>query len=623
MFDGIKHLLVLLFLAGVVLGGGADAPVSLQRTTARLTTSAFDESEMRRFFEQIFSQRRGTSGQVSGYGVVSAELEQPPLTEKNRHSALLHWESDLVVSSSDAGAYVFSSSQPGAPWAVFLNGQCRGGWQNGTPEAVQLSEGIHRLQFLAVQNNGAAVPGLKVMKKEGDASREHPLTLRAVPELPFVRLETAPAELQKYLAGWKLDARYHFLATDRYLDYCRKSDETALPEGECYYRSIDGARQKLPASGEWFVDGREGMGLEWESPEKKEVFAAAPSWPLAVPVYIRISLGAAPLFLSAKAPLEIRIYQAWPEVMPDSLKAAWKLRCRQYDAKGELLSNELVSTEYHPELDISLPLASSAHLLSWQPEIGGIPAAKAVELRIVCPGNFPENPAICGNQLLVSGRRAVLRCDPLQERTSGGGRKRTVSEVPMKLYYFDDGLGNTYNASKGASGVRQTTRSFLRMKGFSAGRILLPEIPGAEPELQSIAAFAKLLNMRPEMAVLNLGERELKDGRTPLVWCQQLLFYAQACLAVGIEPMLLTYPEMPGIEQAVSRQTALLIKELGLILEVPVVDLYSMRILDDVNTRTWFEDAVAGHQAVNRQGKQWLADKVIETLLTISEKTAF
>ena len=98
------------------------------------------------------------------------------------------------------------------------------------------------------------------------------------------------------------------------------------------------------------------------------------------------------------------------------------------------------------------------------------------------------------------------------------------------------------------------------------------------------------------MAVLNLGKRELKDGRTPLAWCQQLLFYAQACLAVGIEPMLLTYPEMPGIEQAVSRQTALLIKELGLILEVPVVDLYSMRILDDVNPRTWFEDAVAGHQ---------------------------
>lgn len=248
-------------------------------------------------------------------------------------------------------------------------------------------------------------------------------------------------------------------------------------KGNVFINSTDGSRQKLPASGEWFVDGREGMGLEWESPEKKEVFAAAPSWPLAVPVYIRISLGAAPLFLSAKAPLEIRIYQTWPEVMPDSLKAAWKLRCRQYDAKGELLSNELVSTEYHSELDISLPLASSAHLLSWQPEIGGIPAAKAVELRIVRPGNFPENPAICGNQLLVSGRRAVLRCDPLQERTSGGGRKRTVSEVPMKLYYFDDGLGNTYNASKGASGVRQTTRSFLRMKGFSAGRILLPEIP--------------------------------------------------------------------------------------------------------------------------------------------------
>jgi hypothetical protein len=209
----------------------------------------------------------------------------------------------------------------------------------------------------------------------------------------------------------------------------------------------------------------------------------------------------------------------------------------------------------------------------------------------------------------------VLQCDPLQERAPGVERERAEPEMPMKLYYFDDGLGNTHNADKRTSGTRRTTRLFQQMEGFSAGRILLPEIPGTEPELQSIAAFAKLLNMRPEMAVLNLGEQELKDGRTPLTWCRQLLFYAQTCLAAGIEPVLLAYPEIPGIEPAVSRQTALLIKELGLILGVPVVDLYSMRILEEVNTRTWFEDAVAGHQTINQQGKQWLADKVIETLL--------
>lgn len=611
MIKAIKQVFVLLFLAGVVLGGTADAPVSLQRTTARLTTSAFDEGEMRRFFEQIFSQRRGVRGHVSGFGVVSPELERPALTEKNRLSALLHWESDLVCSESEAGVYVFASSQPDAPWAVFLNGQYCGGWQNGTSEGVQLAEGIQRLQFLAVQNNGASVPELKLMKKEGDSLKEQPLTLRALPEAPFVRLETAPAALQKYVASWQLNGRYHFLATDRYLDCYQKSDETALKEGECFYRSNDGRRQKLPVFGELFVDGRKGMSLEWEGAAQREVFPAAPAWPLAVPVQIRVSLGSAPLILSAKEPLNIRIHQTWPEVLPDYLKAAWKLRCCQYDEKGVLLSNELVSIEYQPELDCVLPLASSVHLLSWQPEIGGIPAANSAELQIVRPGNFPENPEIRGNHLLLSGRRAVLQCNPLRERVSGGLKERAVSGVPVKLYYFDDGLGNTHNESKGAADSQRSARWFQQLKGFSAGRILLPELPGAEPELQSIAAFASLLNMRPEGVVLNLGERELKAGRTPLAWCRQLLFYAQTSLAAGIEPILLAYPEMPGIEAAVSRQSALLIKELGLTLGVAVADLYSQRILEEVDTQAWF----AGHQAVSRQGKEWLAEKVMETLL--------
>ncbi len=614
MIDGIKHFLVLLFLAGVVIGSSADAPVSLQRTTARLTTSAFDEGEMRRFFEQIFSQRRGTRGQVSGYGVVSAELERPALTEKNRLSALLHWESDLVCSESDAGAYVFGSTQAEAPWAVFLNGKYCGGWQKGASELVQLAGGIHRLQFLAVQNNGAGVPGLKFMKKEGDSLKDHPLTLQRVPEAAFVRMENASDALQKYVSAWQLNGRYHFLATDRYLDCYQKSDETALSEGDCFDRSNAGLRQKLPVFGELFVDGRAGMSLEWEGAAQKEVFPAAPAWPLAVPVHIRVSLGATPLFLSAKEPLKTQIHQAWPEVLPDSLKAAWKLRCRQYDTKGTLLSDELVSTEYQSDVDCKLTLARNANLISWQAEIGGIPAAKAVELQILRPGTFPENPEIRGNQLLLSGRGAVLQCDPLRTRASVGQRQRAVPEAPVKLYYFDDGLGNTRTESKRTQGTWHASQVFQQMKGFSAGRILLPEIPGAEAELQSIVAFARLLNMRPEMAILNLGERELKAGRTPLDWCRQLLFYAQASLAAGIEPILLAYPEIPGIDPAVSRQVALLTKELGLTMGVPVVDLYSQRILDDVDTAAWFEDAAAGHQAVSWQGNQWLVEKVIEVI---------
>ena len=241
-----------------------------------------------------------------------------------------------------------------------------------------------------------------------------------------------------------------------------------------------GKNCRLPGNG--LLTDEKAWASSGKAPRKKRFLPRAVLL-LAVPVYID-QPGAARYFFRQGATRNPDLSDLLG-VMPDSLKAAWKLRCRQYDAKGELLSNELVSTEYHPELDISLPLASSAHLLSWQPEIGGIPAAKAVELRIVCPGNFPENPAICGNRLLVSGRRAVLRCDPLQDALPVEA-EACNPEVPMKLYYFDDGLGNTYNASKGASGSGEPI--IFRMKGFSAGRILLPEIP-APAGIAGIAAL--------------------------------------------------------------------------------------------------------------------------------------
>jgi hypothetical protein len=591
--------------------GDEELPVLLQRSTERLTTTAFSEDETRRFFEQVFHRRLvKTSGGVSSFAEVSGELERPALTGKNRLSALLHWESDLVCQES--GSYEFFSTQADSAWALFLNGRYCGGWQD-MPAKAQLPPGIHRLQFLAVQKNGAVVPGLKALKKEADSFQEQPLQLQRPQETSFARLDAAPAALRQYILSWQLKGRYHFLATDRYLDWYQKNDESELAEGLCLYRTIDGQRLALPAKGELYVDGREGMSLEWQAAGQTEVFPALPCWPLALPVHIRISLGEAPLILSASEPISARIHQTWPTRLPEGLKDAFQLRCRQYDQEGALLSDELISRGYQEVLDCSIKTNAAAQLLNWQAEIGGIPAAESVEMRIVRPGSFPEHIELRGNHLLVSGRRAVLQCDPLRKRIDGGKLGRQTPELSIKLYYFDYGLGDTHRAGKGG---HSHSRLFRKLRGYSAGRVLLPETAGSEPELKSVAAFAQLLNMRPEMALLNLGEQELKAGRTALQWCRQMLFFAQTCLAAGIEPVLLAYPEMPGIDQAVSRQSALLIKELGLTLGITTVDLYSQRILEQVDTQAWFVDAFAEHQARSWQGRSWQMEKVVDNLLS-------
>ncbi|MFA6931162.1 MAG: hypothetical protein WCT05_12620, partial [Lentisphaeria bacterium] len=375
-----------------------------------------------------------------------------------------------------------------------------------------------------------------------------------------------------------------------------------------------GTEQKLPAFGELLLPGLEGVSLEWREEKQTQAFPALACWPLATPVYIRTSLGACPLLLSAREALSVQMIQPWPETMPNSLKAAWQLRLRQYGG-AELLSEEVVCTQYTPEIALQTTLQSAVQRLSWQAEIAGIPIAEAVEVRIIRPSAFPEQLEFRGQHLLVDGQRAVLQCDPLQKRENSDFlQKRKAATTSLKLYYFDTGLGNTQRMRNQTLGGRSTERFFQQLQGFSPGRILLPETPGAEAGLQSLAALSELLSMRPDLAVLNLGERELQAGYTPLAWCRQMLFFTQICLAANIEPILLAWPELPGIEPAVSRQSALLLKELGLNLGVTVVDLYSQRILDDTDTAEWYVDEYAEHQAMSRQGQQWLAEKVLQTL---------
>lgn len=592
----------------------AEGSVFLRRTTAQLTTCAFTEAEMRRLFEQIFAQRRSTKGRVSAFGDLPAEMERPALTEKNRLSALLHWESDLVLSENQAGEYIFSSTQAQAPWSVFLNGRYCGGWQDNAV-AVQVSAGLCRLQFLAVQKYAAPVPALKIQKKGAAENSEQTLRLQSPASPGFARLEKAPAPVGDSLAAWQLKESYHFLTTDQYLSCYQKQKDGAGSDGEVFYRDAKGTEQKLPDFGELLLPGLEGVSLEWREEKQTQTFPSLPCWPLAIPVYIRASLSACPLLLSAREALSVQMIQPWPETLPNSLKDAWQLRLRQYGRAEELLSEKVVCTQYTPEIALQTILQSAVQRLSWQAEIAGIPVAEAVEVQIIRPGTFPQQLEFRGQHLLLDGKRAVLQCNPLQKREKSEFlQKRKTAATSLKLYYFDSGLGNTQSKREQTLGKRHAERFFQQLQGFSPGRIMLPETPGAKAELQSLAALSELLSMRPDLAILNLGERELQAGSTPLTWCKQMLFFTQTCLAADIEPILLTWPELPGIEPAVSRQSALLLKELGLNLGVTVVDLYSQRILDDTDTAEWYVDEYAEHQAMSRQGQQWLAEKVLHTL---------
>jgi len=178
------------------------------------------------------------------------------------------------------------------------------------------------------------------------------------------------------------------------------------------------------------------------------------------------------------------------------------------------------------------------------------------------------------------------------------------------MYFFDDGYGDTHTPVDGLS-----FEQLLQKKcQLNIGKISLPDTAGRPTALRGIAVLGKLLAMRPDLAVLNLGTVELHSGISPEQWCQTLLFMSQVCLAANIKPYLLAWPPQPGIATAVARQCALLSKELGLALGVPVIDLYSAYLQENTAIDSWFQDDFAEHLAENAEGQAWLASKIAAAL---------
>ena len=116
--------------------------------------------------------------------------------------------------------------------------------------------------------------------------------------------------------------------------------------------------------------------------------------------------------------------------------------------------------------------------------------------------------------------------------------------------------------------------------------------------------------MRPDAALLNLGVLELQSGVSPEKWCRTLLFMSQVCLSANIQPILLTWPPQPGLGSSLARRSALFNKELGLVLGIPVIDLYSAHLQEDLAADGWFRNEFAEHLSPNATGQEWRADKI-------------
>ena len=579
-------LLLYLQCARAEVKPDVDQPVRLHRTVTRLTTFAYTEAEIRRQMEKIFLQRPGRIVMVSRFGEIPAGMGLAATSESNRQSLVLLWEAQIAL--TELSDCEFGIDRPDLPWAIFLNGEYLYGWQNSklsgqnqlfTP-VRPLAAGKHTLQLIAVRKISEGLPTLR-WRKNGLPAEGGELT--GLLPLPAHGLAVDAAQA----AAWGTPRRFHFLDTDQYL--------------YCYARA--GTTEFLPATS--------AAGLQLTENKQSLSIPLLPAWQLARTISWRSRLSSSETLLAASENLPLLHQMSWPASLPEAWKESWYLRCLYYDREGRMLSDKVIQRGFQETLPLSLPLIPESGWLTVQAFLFSVPVAKPVRVNIIRPGAFTPEISVRGGSFWLQDDLTVLRCDPLPDLGQNADQANALSSFkPSRLYLFDTGNGDTYSGDDRPSFTQQ-----LQQKSrINIGRLPVPVSAGCPDTLRGLAVLGKLLPMRPDAALLNLGPLELQSGLSPERWCRTLLFMSQVCQTANITPVLMTWPPQPGISSSTARQSALLIKELGLALGIPVIDLYSAHLQEGITIHDWFRNEFAEHLTPDATGQTWLAGKISTAL---------
>lgn len=610
-------IIISLFATNLINAQSSENPVLLRRTVAQLTTVPFTEGEFRRLFEYFFSRNAGKTSYVNNFAIIDSAIEVPALEKQNRRSALYFWDADLII--SEAADYSFNISDNSLPWALFLNGQYVDGWfEPAENKILSLPTGTQRLQLVVIQKYDSKIPTLNFSKKTDDKFAPEKLQLAPVSNFVFAENSEEAKKWAEITKNWRLLESWHFLAVDKYLNIFSQKDAKAKLD-KLYYLHDNENYELATETNNLLLPGRTKLNFS-TSQATEMIFTSNAHWSLARPCNIKINLLPKQLILSAQDKLTLKVRQFVDRKLPKRLQENWNLLCFQVDKNGKLLEKVTVSKEFSELSDLEISLNEQCHTIKFQVYFANVAASNLAELHIVQAEQFNQQISFRGNQLLYQDSPAVLKCKALTDTINKPEKKQVTNG--KKIYYFDEGLGGFRESKATRSHKTKTeqkdTKKIARNK---FGRVLIPGTVGADVQLQSVKALHKMLTMKPDSAILNLGRYELQSDIHPLLYCKQMLFFAQACQANDIEPIFVTMPELPDIDSALARESALLLKEMAIKLNIKVIDLYSQRILEDIDTASWFVEGDVQHQAINSKAWQWLAENMAQNLVAPAKRS--
>jgi hypothetical protein len=615
-------------------------PVALTRALQRLTTRPYTGEEL----VMLEAKHKAVTYGLDLAGFTGSLPFEKWNTPPERLTARLTWSTELLVPAAITAR--FGADQTRVAWFVFVDGGFVAGWKEGEAlpaggrlgAPLELAPGLHRLDLFVIQQEDEPLPQLIWQTPDTPPQPPPADQLTSAHATPAVRIERKDALLMPGLRT-TVPTRYLLPAIGGSVCCFSVYDLSAQQSGRKIIRSQlrVGDRPPIEAFGPRLVTA----GLTLPAMELSVADELGYEDTLKVPVRSgwfplevadpRLELLTTPacLVTGDRLALPFRLTGLPGELataLGESAVVSWVL----LDREGGPLATGTVPA----------PVAGASALI----EVDSRDDMQAVELSCWAPGAGLLTPRLSvqvlrpadsfsglearGERLYRNGVPVVLLARPLGpwvgDRGHPGSRAPETEPV-AGLRIVDD----FWAVAAGPEATILPEEWLARSGGITASRIQITasRCIGVVPELRKFTALEQVFAAPADWVLWAIGAEDARAGVPASAVCKQLLFLAQATKAHGATPLLLALPALPGGSWERARETALLIKELALTLQVPVVDAYSRSVLER-DTIGEFQagfrcaDGRMGLSTPNNRGRTWLCRLVEETLVSVASVPA-
>lgn len=596
------------------------------RRVAQLTTRPFTAEEAVRLlgYASPTLAGRNHSPRAFFYGAWDAvAVGQVPNASRwgtpgENQVAVLQWAADLRIES--ARAVAFGADQAHVAWFLYVDGKPVADWRTSVPDAadkrfgavVELGRGFHLLEYIVVQRDGEPVPGVFWRDRGSKEPEPIPPAIQHSVRLPTTVLIENKDGTAGGLSFDRADQRMRARTDDEFLELRlapARLDGKALPVASLV---VNGT----PRQDAW-VPTPVVPAIRVPFGDQTIEFPARNAWISPLPFEVEVRLAEGPVVLSAD--------QAYPAVVRldrlDDLEADTaariRLQWRLLDGSGTMLHTGEIACDpvrEGAETAFDLPIVPATRKVEIGAVLDGQEIAPWRSFRILRPEDGLVGLHATGRSLFVGSERALLICAPLAPLAAPAPSNRGGAP---HLVILDDFWATV-------SGPQATLRpeQVLGTEGrYAVFRLAADrdQAVGAAGELRKFELLPPLLDQRADVALLALGREDLQAGAEPRDICRHLLFLAQAARAHDVQPCLMALPSLPNISPEATREAALLVKELGVRLSIPVVDAFSAEQLgffgDESFAQRFAAPGVTATLATpNDSGRQRLAELVRQVL---------